>query len=135
MIYLPSRITNSFSLAGEIVQRRNGGTLELLIYQGANRTAGYGLYFDEAGKLSLIRRNGQSARVVADCKSVPMLNDGAAHVLEWTRASDGTMTVRIDGKNLIEVADRSFRDPFNGFTLINRGGEFGLGSLRIDGTS
>ena len=85
--------------------------------------------------MSLIRRNGQLASVVADSKSVPKLNDGAAHVLEWTRASDGTMIVRIDGKNLIEVVDRRFRDPFDGFTLINRGGEFGLGSLRIDGTS
>ena len=135
VIFLPLRITNAFSLAGEISQRRNGGTLELLIYQGSNRSAGYGLYFAEAGNLSLIRRSGQSASVVADTRSVPRLNDGEAHVLEWTRAADGSMTVRIDGQSVIEVIDRGFRDPFDGFTLINRGGEYGLGSLRIDGTS
>ena len=134
-IHLPTRITNAFSLAGEIKQRRNGGTLELLIYQGANRTAGYGLYVSEAGKLSLIRRAGQSASVVAESKSVLNLGDGAAHLLEWTRTRDGAMTVRIDGQSLITVVDRGYRDPFDGFTLINRGGEFGLGSLRIDGTS
>ena len=135
VIYLPLRITNAFSLAGEISQQRNAGTLELLIYQGANRSSGYGLYFAETGKLSLIRRSGQSASVVADTTSVPQLYDGAAHVLEWTRRTDGTMSVRIDGKNVIDVVDRGFRDPFDGVTLINRGGEFGLGALRIDGTS
>ena len=135
VIYLPARITNAFSLAGEISQQRDGGTLELLIYQGADRSSGYGLYFAETGKLSLIRRSGQSASVVADTTSIPKLHDGAAHVLEWTRTADGTMSVRIDGKNVIDVVDRGFRDPFDGFTLINRGGEYGLGALRIDGTS
>jgi len=134
VIYLPTRITNAFSLAGEVLQRRGGGTLELLIYQGANRTAGYGLYFSEAGKLSLIRRTGQSASVVAESRSVVKLGDGAAHVLEWTRTGDGAMTVKIDGQSLIEVVDRGYSDPFDGFSLNNRGGEFGLRSLRIDGT-
>ena len=135
VIYLPARITNAFSLAGEISQQRSGGTLELLIYQGGDRSSGYGLYFAETGKLSLIRRSGQAASVVADTTSVPNLYDGAIHVLEWTRTTDGAMSVRIDGKTVIEAVDRGFRDPFDGFTLINRGGEYGLGAFRIDGTS
>ncbi|MDA0261614.1 MAG: hypothetical protein O3A21_05375, partial [Proteobacteria bacterium] len=135
VIFVPARVTNAFSLAGEISQRSDGGTLELLMYQGNERSSGYGLYFAETGKLSLIRRTGQSASVVAESTSVPKLRDGGAHVVEWTRTSAGLMAVKIDGQKLIEAVDRGFRDPFDGFTLINRGDEYGLGALRIDGTS
>jgi len=35
----------------------------------------------------------------------------------------------------MEVRDRSFRDPFDGFEFVNRGGEYVLRSLTIDGTN
>ena len=55
-------------------------------------------------------------------------------VLKWTRNADGFMTLHFDGKPVLEAGDRGFRDPFDGFSLINRGGEYGLASIRIDGT-
>ena len=44
------------------------------------------------------------------------------------------MTLRLDGNPVLETVDRGFRDAFDGFSLINRGGEYGLASIRIDGT-
>lgn len=55
--------------------------------------------------------------------------NGGDHVV------DGTTTAKLDGKALFTTVARSFRDPFTGFTLINRGGDYMLRAIRIDGTT
>ncbi len=45
------------------------------------------------------------------------------------------MVVKIDGAQVMEVTDRSFRDPFDGVALVNGGGDYALRSITIDGTS
>ena len=44
------------------------------------------------------------------------------------------MTVAIDGKEMMRATDRGFRDPFDGFALVNRGGDYVLGRVAIHGT-
>ena len=44
------------------------------------------------------------------------------------------MEVTIGDKSLIKVADRGFRDPFDGFLLRIGSGDMALRKIRIDGT-
>ena len=62
------------------------------------------------------------------------LGDGQVHALTWTRGRDGAMRVALDGKTLMSVTDRSFKEPFDGFAMINAGGDYALRQIRIDGT-
>ncbi len=43
------------------------------------------------------------------------------------------MVVKIDGAEIMNVIDRSFRDAFDGVVLVNSGGDYALRSITIDG--
>ena len=133
-IVLPTTISNPFSMTAEIYQRSPGTSLELLIYQGAARNVGYSVLLEPGKNALLIRRGGRGSAVVQESTAPVVFTPNTIHVLQWTRNADGFMTLRFDGTPVFEAVDRSFRDPFDGFSLINRGGEYGLASIRIDGT-
>lgn len=133
-IFLPSTISNPFSVTAEIYQRSPGTSLELLVYQGAARNVGYSVLLEPGKNALLIRRGGRGSAVVQESTAPVTFTPNTIHVLKWTRNADGFMTLRFDGNPVFETVDRSFRDPFDGFSLINRGGEYGLASIRIDGT-
>jgi hypothetical protein len=62
------------------------------------------------------------------------LEDRAFHEIEFTRGGNGAMTVRVDGKTVIETLDRSFRDPFDGVVVANLGGDVTLREIAVYGT-
>jgi len=132
-IFLPATISNPFSMTAEVYQRRAGSSLELLIYQGAQRSFGYSLLFEPGKNVLLIRRGSRGAAVVQESAAPVSFETNTIHVLRWTRNADGFMTLSLDGNAVLETLDRGFRDAFDGFSLINRGGEYGLASIRIDG--
>ncbi len=132
-IFLPVAISNPFSMTAEVYQRRAGASLELLVYQGAQRSFGYSLLFEPGKNALLIRRSSRGAAVVQESAAPVTFETNTIHVVQWTRNADGFMTLSIDGAAVMETLDRGFRDPFDGFSLINRGGEYGLASIRIDG--
>ncbi|HSM69570.1 MAG TPA: hypothetical protein VK830_07635, partial [Xanthomonadales bacterium] len=55
------------------------------------------------------------------------------YLVQWTRDLNGEMTVSIDRKAVLRVTDRSYANPFNGFTLVNRGGDYALQEITIHG--
>lgn len=132
-IYLPQDISNAFALTAELYQRREGESLELMVYQGDDRRAGYSVLFEPGKNALLVRRSSRGSSVIRESEAPVAFADGGTHVVEWTRTADGTMELSFDGQPVFEVVDRGFRDPFDGFSLINRGGEYGLASLHIDG--
>ena len=134
-IYLPTRITNAFAVSAEIAAPDPAGALELVIYQGADREVGYRLTFLPGGGVELLRDGRRRSAVIEFKDDTPALGGGATRVVEWTRASDGHTVVRLDGTVLFETVDRSFRDPFDGFEMVNKGGEYVLRALTIDGTN
>jgi hypothetical protein len=62
------------------------------------------------------------------------LADGNSHTVEWRRASDGEMIVLLDNKEIIKTVDRAYDEPFDGFAMINKGGEFEIKRVTIFGT-
>jgi hypothetical protein len=44
------------------------------------------------------------------------------------------MVVLLDNKEMIRTVDRAYDDPFDGFAVINKGGEFDMKQVSIFGT-
>lgn len=134
-IYLTTPVTNAFAITAEISAPDAAGALELVVYQGADREVGYRLVFLAEGGIELLRDGRRGSSVIDFADNTAPLGDGFTHVVEWSRSEDGQTVVRLDATVLIETRDRSFRDPFDGFEFVNRGGEYVLRSLTIDGTN
>ena len=140
----PVRITNAFALRLDLTSRTVPGLTDARFefgpYQGANASAGYRLAYSPGAapgvpSLELLQLSSRGAISTVEFYDQPLrLEDGKSHVIEWTRAPGGHMVVRVDGAEVMNVTDRSFRDPFDGVALINSGGDYALRSITIDGT-
>ena len=138
-IFLPRPITNAFAIRAVITGRPGDdlagrGGLEIGVYRGAERNAGYRLAYTPGKGLALLGVNQWGSSVIDATRTDIALLDGKDHVIEWTRTDDGHMVVRLDGAEILARTDRGWRDPFDGFHLINRGGDYLLRSLTVDGT-
>lgn len=127
-------LTNAFSMRLELRGLEAGGRFSFGPYQGSDGTAyGYRLDYAPGRRLELVAVSHRGVRVVAARDQALNLADGAAHRLEWNRWPDGIMTVSVDGREIIRVADRGFTDPFDGVTFIVAGGDYALRSILIRG--
>ncbi len=141
----PVRITNAFSLRLELTARLVPGVAEPRFefgpYQGADASAGYRLAYnpgarDGMASLELLRLSSRGGVSTVELTDQPLkFEDGQSHVIEWSRDRGGHMVVKVDGAQVMEVTDRSFRDPFDGIALVNGGGDYALRSITVDGTS
>lgn len=137
-IHAAAGITNAFAL--EIELRALPGTasrsIELGPYQGERRDSGYRLSYvvGDAPSLELTRQSPGRSSVIEFSDSVPALDDGARHTVQWQRSADGAMIVLVDGTEVMRATDRSIRNPFNGVSIINRGGDFAISRISVDGT-
>lgn len=138
----PVAISNAFALRLEMTSRpveTTGPRFEFGPYQGANAAAGYRLaYVPRAASgtpaLELLRLSARGTVSTLEIHTKPVdLQDGEVHVFEWTRDTAGRMVVKLDGEIVMEVVDRSFRDPFAGIALVNSGGDYALRRIVVDG--
>ena len=133
-IYLSQRINNAFNLKMDLSSWKAGGKLAFGPYQGTNRSTGYRLVYTPSQNpaLTLMRNYTSSSTVVATVPSLK-LEDQKSHPLEWSRSSSGDMKVTIDGKVLMQVMDRGFKDDFSGFVMSNQGGDYIVKSISMMG--
>ncbi len=133
-IHTAAAITNAFAIQVELSSWMLDGRLEFGPYQGAAGGAGYSLSYRPDQPLELLSVSSRGARVV-DRGSAPVtLEDKRPHRIEWIRRADGRMAVSVDGAPVLNTADRGFGGPFDGFRLVNRGGDFILRSVSVKGT-
>ena len=133
-IHTGVRITNAFSIEIELSSWLGQGRLEFGPYQGADRATGYRLAYTPGGALELLRVSPWSSSVIERAAGPLTLEDKKAHRIEWTRRPDGEMAVSLDGKALFTAVDRGVTDPFDGFLMVNRGGDYILRRLAVYGT-
>jgi hypothetical protein len=136
-IYVAKTITNAFAIRLEITSTEGWGQLAMGPYQGAEQNAGYSLAYNPGAtpSLELLRISGRGTSTLDSNPAALTLEDGATHTIEWTRDTEGAMAVSVDGETLLRVTDRGFRDPFDGFTLVNFGGDYTLREITISGTA
>jgi hypothetical protein len=134
--FVPQAVSNAFAVTLAFNSRsREGGRIEFALYQGADRRAGYRLAYNPGAtpRLELIRATATGSGVVESTSSPLAWDDGANHTLQWTRTAEGAMQVQAGGRTVIETSDRSINSAFDGFAVVNLGGDYGLRSVKIDG--
>lgn len=132
-------ITNAFAAKLELNLRNyaeRNTRLEFGPFQGEDRSSGYRLAYDSGRTptLSLLRFGPNRSAVIEIADQGIALDDGNPHTIEWRRGDDGEMVVLLDNKAVIRTVDRAYDDPFDGFAVINKGGEFELRQVSIFGT-
>ena len=132
-------ITNAFMVKAELNIRRytdRDTRIEFGPYQGDDRSSGYRLAYESGRKpsVTLLRFSPGRSAVIEMTDQEISLADGNSHTVEWRRTSDGEMIVLLDNKEIIKTVDRAHDDPFDGFAMINKGGEFEVKRVTIFGT-
>jgi len=110
--------------------------LEFGPFQGEDGNSGYRLAFESgtSPSLSLLRFGPNRSAVIEMVDQGIVVDDGVLHTLEWRRNNAGEMVVLLDNKEVMRTVDRAHDDPFDGFAVINKGGEFELKQVSILGT-
>ncbi len=132
-------ISNAFVVRVELTAfdtARGRGTIRFGPYQGLSRDTGYQLEYNSGNRafLQILRifPGGSSVVEFADLKS--QFEDGRRHILEWRRDREGEMVVLVDGEEVMRARDRGMKHAFDGFTLVNAGGEYGIRRITLSGT-
>jgi len=133
------RISNPFAVKLQMTSRgkpADGSRLEFGPYKGRERNQGYRLVYTPGSKpafaLNRIAPGRSSTIEVFD--QLVNLEDGRSHNVEWRRGTDGEMVVLLDDKAIIRTVDRASEESFDGFTVINGGGDYALSQVAIFGT-
>lgn len=135
VIHTSVKIPNAFTVQASISSWTAEGRLELAMYQGnfteGRILAGYRLAYIPGGKMELVRVSTRGSTIMNATTLAKPLEDKKFHSVEWRRKPNGHMTVRIDGIEALSATDLGFRDPFNGLTLMNKGGDYILKQVQI----
>ena len=133
------RISNPFAVKLQMTSRgkpADGSRLEFGPYKGRERNQGYRLVYTPGSKpafaLNRIAPGRSSTIEVYD--QLVNLEDGRSHNVEWRRGTDGEMVVLLDDKEIIRTVDRASEESFDGFTVINGGGDYAFSQIAIFGT-
>ena len=133
-IHSPAPISNAFAIEVEMSSWKGQGRLEFGPYQGAERATGYRLAYTPGGPLELLRVSARGAATIESSRQAVTLEDKKTHLIAWTRSVDGAMKVTLDGKETLAAADRGLRHPFDGFMIVNRGGDYIVKRAAVYGT-
>jgi hypothetical protein len=130
-------ISNSFLMDIEVqlLEGGRGARLDLGPYTGRNRGEGYRLSYvgGQRPVFELVRLGVRGSSVIDISESASSLNDGRIHVVRWERFSDGNMVFALDDEVIIRAMDRTFQDSYDGFSIVNYGGEYGFTLIDIHG--
>jgi len=132
-------ITNAFVVKADLNIRRSADLdtrIEFGPFLSDDRSSGYRLAYESGRKpsLTLLRFSRGRSAVIEMTDQEITLADGNSHTVEWRRTSDGEMIVLLDNKEIIKTVDRAYDDTFEGFAMINKGGEFEVKRVSIFGT-
>jgi len=131
--YLPTRINPEFRITNELSGSAEAHShIDLGPYRGDKLNHGYRLNYrtSERRALQLIAVNDSGISVIASAR-LP-LDSGGPHRLVWERDADGRMTVTRKDEILIDVVDKTADAHFDGFSLINAGGDWTLHEVIVE---
>lgn len=134
--YVRADISPAFQVTIELNSRsREGGRVEFVLYQGNDYRDGYRLAYtpDAQPNMELIRVRGRDGNVIESSRQRVDMEDGNNHRIVWTRDRDGGMEVEVDGRGVLRDNDRGINGPFDGFGIVNYGGDYGFRSIAING--
>lgn len=128
-------VPNAFSIELTMTSTNHRvGRFEFGVTQGA-KNLGYRLAYNANARpaFEIIRVGRRGSTVLRSAERPVRLEEGGKHVIRLRRNASGEIIVRVDGRELFRVRDRTFRSVFDGVVLINKGGEFTVRSVEVRG--
>jgi hypothetical protein len=137
-IHTQLRISNAFAVKLQLNftgDRYGNNRLEFGPYLSDERDGGYRLAYESGHRpsLTLLRVAPRRSAIIETYDQGVALEDGKPHFIEWRRGSDGEMVILLDEKEIIRTADRGYSESFDGFTVLNKGGDYELKQISIFG--
>jgi len=134
-IHTRAPVGNAFELELDLASHQRPGSIELGLFQGDRPGAGYRLVYNAGSQpgLSLVRLGADGGEVIASSEGTLNLEDGRFHTLKWNRDESGFMQVWVDDRRVLQGNDRGLRQGFQGFVLVNYGGDYHLRRVRLEG--
>lgn len=132
--YLPLSIGQEFRITMAVSGFADAHSqIDLGPYQGDNLSQGYRLNYraNQPRSLQLVFVNEKGGTAIASAAG-PRLDSGESHQLVWQRDSAGRMTVSQGDEVLIDVVDQHLAGNFDGFSLINAGGDWTLHEVIVE---
>ena len=137
-IFTRAAMGNAFKLEVGLSSRiaRKGARLEIDVFQGITHASGYRLvYLPGSGQpIQLVRFGRTGTRTLGKHVDELVLEDGYSHRLALERAADGTMTVVVDGDEVIRITSTALSGPFAGVAIVNSGGDYALRRIALYST-
>lgn len=140
-VHGPSRLTlaatipNAFAVEFSIATTaRRGGRIEFGVTQ-SRQLHGYRIAYNPGSSqpIELLRLGSRGVAVLETVRRPLELADGKLHTIQMTRDRAGEMTVRVDGRAVIRIVDQAFRSRFEGVVMVNKGGDYTIRSISVDG--
>jgi peptidoglycan hydrolase-like protein with peptidoglycan-binding domain len=131
--YLPTRFGREFRITAILSgSAETHSQFDLGPFRGDLLNHGYRLTYraSQSRPLQLVFVDENGSSIIAS--SGFRFDAGDPHALVWERDADGRMIVSRGDEVLIDVADRNPIAEFDGFSLINAGGDWTLHQLTIE---
>jgi len=137
-ISTPVAIGNAFAIRARMLSQAKpvtGARIEFGPYRGNGREWGYRIAYNPGQRPSfeILRFSPGRSAVVETYDVFAELEDGKTHELEWRRDRDGAMSVFVDGTEIVQAVDRGITEFFDGFTIVNLGGDYTFEEIEIFG--
>ena len=119
----------------KVLSEQAGQNFELRMYHGPDRSSGYliKLLTDKEQSLALIRFDQSGSSVIDMKRQERLFQPNTLHKLSWMRYADGRMKVEVGNTKVLNTQDNMFKE-FDGVSIINGGGDYAVGSIRILGS-
>jgi len=135
VIQTKTRIGPYFELDMVFVSESSWGSMELILLGGSPPTPFYRLVYQAAPSknrpIEIVRERDSRRYTIESASLYPVLDDGRPHRLQWLRDEQGNMIVLVDEKKVISTVEIFYKDAFSGLSLVNRGGTYEWGPIRI----
>ncbi len=130
-----TRIGPLFEVDITVMSDSSWGAMEVVLLGGKSAVPYYRLVYQPAPSperpIQIIRQRGSRRYIIESATRYPNLDDGSPHRIQWTRDNEGHMRVLVDGREVLSTVEVFYRKDFAGIALINRGGTYEWGPIRV----
>lgn len=128
-------ISPDYEVDMTVVSDSTWGNMEIVLLGGNNLNARYRLrYYPSPSQdrpIEIIRERNGRQYMIDSATKYPDLDDGRTHRIQWSRDTGGKMKVLVDGQEIISTVEVYYRDKFKGIELVNHGGTYEWGPIRV----
>jgi hypothetical protein len=125
----------AFEVDLSLISDSRWGATEFVLMGGNPAVPWYRLTYHAAPTrdrpIEITRQRGSRQYTIESATRYPNLDDGRVHRIQWSRDDRGVMRVLVDGVEVLSTIESYYRDNFTGFGIINRGGTYEYGPIKI----